>query len=186
MNQLIYLTKFFAKLSVTSFGGGYSLIPLIEKELVTNKNWITREEITNIFAVAGSAPGAIAINAATLIGYRIAGFAGAIVSTVSIIFPVFVLAIFTSLFLNFIIDNPYVASALNGVKVCVIALIIFAAMKLFKNSVKDWFTGAIFSVACLLLLLGIHPLYVIALGIIGGLSAFLYNLKITKEQSHHA
>ena len=85
----IFLT--FMKIGAFTFGGGYAMIPLIQKEAVENHKWVTDEDILNVVAIAESTPGPIAINAATFVGYQVAGFTGAVVATLGVVLPSFLI-----------------------------------------------------------------------------------------------
>lgn len=165
----IFLTFF--KLSPITFGGGYAMIPVIQREIVEEKRWLDEEEVTDLFALAGAIPGAIAINAATFIGHRIAGISGAIAATIGVMIPTFFIVVALSLFYVFFSGHPKVEAAFEGIRPAVVALIVFAAWKMRKSTVVDKTTFAAAAVAfSLLLFLHMHPILVI---IIGGISGVL-------------
>lgn len=98
---MIYLQLFisFFKLGIVTFGGGYAMLPLIENEVVSVKKWANEEEIYDIFAVAQSVPGAVAINTATLVGYKLGGAMGACIATLGVIFPSYLVIVIVAMFL---------------------------------------------------------------------------------------
>ncbi|OKL37484.1 chromate transporter [Domibacillus mangrovi] len=164
----IFLTFF--KIAPITFGGGYAMIPVIEREAVEKKEWLKQEEVTDLFALAGSIPGAIAINSATFIGYRIAGVAGALAATIGVMIPTFVIVVCLSIFYLYFQDHPKVEAAFEGIRPAVVALIVFAAYKMRKGAVVDKTTFVVAASSVLLLLfLHVHPAIMIALGAATGI-----------------
>ncbi len=136
MNILVKLFFTFAKIGLFTFGGGYAMIPIIERDCVDRKKWITHDEMMNITAIAESTPGPIAINCATFTGYKVAGFMGSLVSTLGVVLPSFVIIYLISLFFNNLLDYPVVANAFKGIKMAVGVLIADAAINMFKKIKK--------------------------------------------------
>ncbi|MCR4612276.1 MAG: chromate transporter [Lachnospiraceae bacterium] len=136
MKKLLTLFLTFLKIGAFTFGGGYAMIPLIQKEVVTNKKWIEDKDILEIVAIAESTPGPIAINAATFIGYRIAGFMGALAATLGVVLPSFVIIIVISYILEMFEDFKGVKYAFNGIRAGVLALIIKALYDMYKQCPK--------------------------------------------------
>jgi chromate transporter len=134
---LLQLLTTFFKIGLFSFGGGYAMIPLIEKEIVGKRAWVDKDEIVDVLAVAQSTPGAVAVNSATAIGYKIAGKKGALFSTVGVAVPSFVIIITIASFFSKIKDYKVVQNAFAGIGAAVVALIITAAVSVSKNSIKD-------------------------------------------------
>ncbi|WP_276357088.1 chromate transporter [Cohnella caldifontis] len=165
----IFLT--FLKMGPLTFGGGYALIPAIEKEVVDGKRWLRSEEIADVFAVSGSVPGAVAVNSATFIGYRIAGVPGAIAALLGIVLPTFcVMAILTVFYVQ-LKDNPKIESAFTAIRATVVALIAYSAIKIGRTAIVDFATGALAVIAALLLFFGhLHPLLVIVIGAAAGVA----------------
>ncbi|MDR7076888.1 chromate transporter [Neobacillus niacini] len=122
------LFKTFFITGFVSFGGGYAMIPIIEKA-VTEYGWISAERLTNMIAIAGMSPGPIAANSAILIGYSAAGISGAIVSAIGILLPSLILVITVAAFFVKLHHNPLVERMFYGLKPLVTSLIIFAAIK---------------------------------------------------------
>lgn len=161
----------FLKMGPLSFGGGYALIPVIEREIVVKRKWLKTEDVADSITVSGSIPGAVAINAATFIGYRIAGFSGAIMALLGIFLPSFFLMIGLSIVYMQIKDNPKIEAAFLSIRATVVALIVYAAIKIGKTAIVDFTTGSIAAITVGLLLLGnghLHPLWLIALGAVSG------------------
>lgn len=127
----------FAKVGVLTFGGGYAMIPMLEREIVDRHGWATSEELMDYYAVGQCTPGVIAVNTATFIGYKVAGNLGGIVATLGVVFPSFViLSLIAGIIQNFA-DIPAVKSAFAGIRVCVCVLIFNSVLKLWKGAVKD-------------------------------------------------
>jgi Chromate transport protein ChrA len=120
-----------------TFGGGYAMLPILEREIVENKGWASHEEIMDYYAVGQCTPGVIAVNTATFVGFRTAGAAGGIAATLGVVFPsVVILSLIAGVLTNFA-DIPAVRSAFAGIRVCVCVLIFNAVVKLWKGAVPD-------------------------------------------------
>lgn len=143
MKKILTLFLTFLKIGAFTFGGGYAMIALLENELVTKKEWLTRDEFLDMTAVAESTPGPIAVNSTTYIGYRTAGFAGAAAATVAVCLPSFVIIYAISLFLDRFMSLQYVAYAFKGIQVCVVWLIASAGIKMIKTLEKNVLNVAI-------------------------------------------
>jgi chromate transporter len=127
----------FLRIGAFTFGGGYAMIPFIQREIVDNNHWIEEEYIVDIFAIVQSVPGVIAVNSAIFVGYRVAGLGGAIASTLGVVIPSFVIISIIALFFSKFKDLPVVADAFRGISAGVVALIVLAVLKLSKPSIKD-------------------------------------------------
>lgn len=146
------------------------MIPLIEEEVVHKRKWIEEEEVIDVFAVAESIPGAIAINSSTFIGYKIAGRRGAIAANLGVILPsVFIITLIASVFGKFQ-DNPIIQAAFLGVRSCVVALIAVAAFSLAKKAIRDKLTALLWLATVIsILIIDIHPIFMILSGGLIGL-----------------
>ena len=137
MKQLWQLFLTFAKVGVMTFGGGYAMIPILEREIVDNHGWATNEELMDYYAVGQCTPGVIAVNTATFIGYKTAGVPGGVIATLGVVFPsVVIITLIAGLITRFA-DIPAVKSAVVAVRVCVCVLIFNSVLKLWKGAVKD-------------------------------------------------
>ena len=139
MKILLDLFLNFSKIGLFTFGGGYAMIPLIERTCVVKKEWITHEEMTNITVIAESTPGPIAINCATFVGYKQGKMAGAVVATLGMVLPSFIIIFIISSFLDGFLEIKWVASAFQGIKIAVGLLIVDAAVKMIKKMEKKAF-----------------------------------------------
>ena len=127
----------FLKIGAFTFGGGYAMIPLIQREAVENRKWVTNDDILGIVAIAESTPGPIAINAATFIGYRTAGFWGALWGTIGMVLPSFFIIFAISYVLRAFQDTPIVQYAFGGIRAGVLALMIKAFWAMYKQAPKN-------------------------------------------------
>ena len=152
----IYLDLFltFAKVGVCTFGGGYAMLPILQRELVENKKWATEEELADYYAVGQCTPGIIAVNTATFVGSTQGGLAGSIIASLGIVFPSIVIILVIAAFLQNFMHIEWVGHAFNGIRAGVVALILSSVIKLFKGAVKDIATGVIYGVVLVLAVVG--------------------------------
>lgn len=141
------LFKVFFKIGLFTFGGGYAMIPFIQKEIVEKNKWITDDDILDIFAIAEATPGVIAVNTATFVGYKIAGFWGSLFSTIGVVLPSFIVILFISYFIKDFLSYTIIAKAFKGIRAGVIVLIIGAISKLTKHLKFDVFNSIIAIIA---------------------------------------
>jgi len=159
----------FAKVGVMTFGGGYAMLPMFQRELVEKRGWATEEELTDYYALSQCTPGPIAVNTATFVGHKLCGVAGGIAATLGVVFPsLIIITVIAALISNFA-DYPVVKNAFGGIRVCVCVLILNAIVKLWKKAVVSVPTFVIFlCVALLTLLTDLSPvIFVIAAGVSG-------------------
>ncbi|WP_240647690.1 chromate transporter [Paenibacillus nanensis] len=155
----------FLKVGPSSFGGGYAMMPVIERECVEKRQWLKEEEMAEILSLASTAPGGVGVNTAAFVGYRKAGIWGAVAAIAGMTLPTFVIVIMLSLAYLTWRDEPKVAAALKGVHAAVIALILMAAYRMAKAAIFDVATTCVTVAALLLLIMtDINPFYVILLG----------------------
>ena len=136
MNILLDLFLTFAKIGVFTFGGGYAMIAMIENHCVERKKWISHDEMMNVTVIAESTPGPIAINAATFVGYKQAGFLGAVTATLGIVLPSFLIIFAVSSLLDHFLEITVIASAFKGIKIAVGILILDAAITMIRKMHK--------------------------------------------------
>ena len=152
MNILLDLFLTFAKIGLFTFGGGYAMISMIENNCVERKQWITHDEMMNVTVIAESTPGPIAINCATFTGYKKAGFIGALVATLGIVVPSFVVIYLISMFLDNFLELTIIANAFKGIKIAVGILILDAAVAMIKKMHKKKLPRAIMLCSCVVML----------------------------------
>lgn len=174
MKKLLQLYWIFFKLGIVNFGGGYALLPLLQKELVEKYKWATDEEIVDYYAIGQCTPGAIAINVSTFIGYKVKGVLGGIVATLGFISPAFVIIFVIATILSNFSDIPQVQSAFKAIRVCVFVLVLSAIMKLRKKSVYDITTLIVAGLVFILATFTKIPLFVFV--ILAGIVGITYNL----------
>ena len=150
MNKIGTLFLTFFKIGAFTFGGGYAMIPLIEREVCTEKQWMKEEDILEITAIAESTPGPIAINSATFVGYRVAGFWGAFAATAGVVLPSFLIISLISFVLAAFSEAKPVRYAFMGIRAGVLALIFKALFSMYKVSKKDLISLIIMAAALIL------------------------------------
>ena len=154
MNVLVDLFLTFSRIGVCTFGGGYAMLPILQRELVESKKWATEEELADYYAVGQCTPGIIAVNTATFVGRSQAGIAGGVIATLGLVFPSLVIIMLIAAFLQNFMHLEFVVHAFNGVRAGVVALILSSVIKLFKNAVLDWPTRVIYAVVLVLAVCG--------------------------------
>lgn len=177
----LFLT--FAKVGVMTFGGGYAMLPILEREVVTNHGWATSEEMLDYYAIGQCTPGVIAVNVATFIGHKTRGIIGAIVATLGVIFPSLLIITSLASVLQLFQDNVYVQKAFGGIRIAVCALIASTIIKLTKKTIKS-IIAAIITIAafCLELFLGVSPIIIVASTIVFGLIMYFAARERKKEE----
>ena len=135
--MIISLFLTFAKIGLFTFGGGYAMLSMIEHVCVSQKQWITHEDLVNVTVIAESTPGPVAINCATFVGCRQKGFAGAVAATLGVVLPSFVIIFLVSLFLDRFLEIAWVADAFKGIRVAVGILIVDVAVGMIRKMPKD-------------------------------------------------
>ena len=165
MNILVSLFLTFARIGVCTFGGGYAMLPILQRELVEDKKWATETELADYYAVGQCTPGIIAVNTATFVGRSQAGIAGGVIATLGLVFPSLVIIMVIAAFLQNFMHLEFVIHAFNGVRAGVVALILSSVIKLFKNAVMDWSTRVIYAVV--LILAGYGALFSLPQGALG-------------------
>ena len=134
----------FAKVGVMTFGGGYAMLPILQREVVENKGWATEEELADYFAIGQCTPGIIAVNTATFIGQKTRGISGGIIATLGLVLPSLIIISLLAGVITTFSHLDWVSHAFGGVRVCVCVLIVNAVVKLYKKAVIDMPTSAIF------------------------------------------
>ena len=160
----------FFKIGTFTIGGGYAMIPLMEKELVDRRQWLCREEFMDILAVSQALPGVFAVNMATSVGYRLRGHTGAAASIIgNILMPILIILGFATCF-RFLRDNPIFEAIFKGIRPAVVALIAAPVFNMAKTAKVSWRNFWIPVVAAVLIyLLGVSPMWIVLAAIAGGL-----------------
>ena len=160
----------FAKIGVMTFGGGLAMLPMLERELVEDRGWVTHDEILDYYAVGQCTPGIIAVNTATFVGYKKAKVLGAVIATLGMVFPsVVIISVIAAVLSNFA-DIPAVQHAFAGIRIAVCALIASAVIKLVKSNVKS-VSQIIIAVAAFIIIavFGASPVVVVVGAAVAGL-----------------
>jgi len=170
LRELMDLFLTFARIGGLTFGGGYAMLPMLQREVVEHRGWASESELMDWFAVGQCTPGIIAVNVATFTGYKCRGFAGAVFATFGVIFPSLIIITLIAALLQNFADIELVAHAFAGIRVCVCVLIANAILKLWKSAVKDRPTLLIFALVLTgMLLLDLSPVIFVLLAAAAGL-----------------
>ena len=160
----------FAKVGVMTFGGGYAMLPILQREVVETKGWATEEELMDYFAIGQCTPGVIAVNTATFVGQKNKGIFGGIVATLGVVFPSLVIISILAGVIEAFSHISWVQHAFGGIRICVCVLILNAVVKRYKKAVLDKVTFAIFLVVTLgSLLLDLSPVVFVCLAALCGI-----------------
>ena len=173
MKEAIFLFYAFTKVGILGFGGGHSMVPLIQVEVVDNYKWLTIEEFTEALAMANSLPGPITTKMSVFTGYKVAGMTGAAVSVVGLVLPSMVLMlILASLYLKYK-DLPAVKGALKALRPVVVALLALVVYNIFPTSINSWHTVMIGVLAFIAIaFLKVHPAVIIGAAALFGLTFY--------------
>ena len=174
----------FLKIGAFTFGGGYAMIALLEDEFVDKRSWLNESEFLDMTAIAESTPGPVAINAATYLGYKLAGFRGALAASLAVCIPSFAIIYVISFFYERFQQITWVASAFKGIQVCVVYLILLAGLRMFNEMKKNVFNVSIFAVVAVsfifVSLFGISfssIYYILICGVVGVVVGTLHNMR---------
>ncbi len=172
MKNLWKLYLEFFKIGLFTFGGGYAMISMIQREIVEKKQWISTDELTDYVAVANCTPGIIAVNTATFVGNKRGGVIGGVVATLGVVSPSFFIIGIISHFLMEFAENPYLEHVLAGVRVAVIALVLQTLITMYRNAVKDKL-GIILCLAAFVAVafLGLSSIWMVLAGAFVGIAA---------------
>ena len=169
MKLVLELFLAFVRVGALTFGGGYAMLPIIQREVAEKKGWVTEEELMDYYAIGQCTPGVIAVNTATFVGQKIKGTVGGIVATIGVVFPSMVIITLIAALVSNFADLAAVKNAFAGVRVCVCVLILNAVVKLWKKAVVDKVTLGIFLVVVAgSLLLDLSPVVFVVLAGVAG------------------
>lgn len=178
MKELFKLFLTFARIGALTFGGGYAMLPMLQREVVEKNKWATEEELMDYYAIGQCTPGVIAVNTATFIGRSQKGTWGAIFATAGIVFPSFVIISVIATVLRSFSDIAAVKYAFAGIRVCVCVLIFNAVIKLMKKSVPDIIAGIIFTVVLLAtVIFDLSPIIIVPVAAVLGIVVQLWRCK---------
>lgn len=183
INNIIKLYLSFAKIGTFTFGGGLAMMPMMQKELIEKKGWITEDELIDYYAVGQSTPGIVAINVATFVGYKIGGVLGGIFATLGVVTPSLVIIMILAGAISSISDYPIVQKALQGINVSVAALLTYTVVNLGKKSIKNIWNLVFAIIAFILVCIFKAPTVLIILSsLVVGVLITYFKLKKVKEE----
>lgn len=172
MKEYLELIATFFKIGIMTFGGGYAMLPIIQREVVEKKGWCTEEELLNYYALGQCTPGVIAVNTATFLGNKRKGALGGFIATFGIVLPSLIIITIIAALLTGFAHYPVVQHALAGIRVAVVVLVAFSVKKLMKSGVKDAFGWCIFVLTFLVsVVFGVSPVVVVFVAAAAGLVA---------------
>ena len=182
MRELVSLFIAFAKIGLFTFGGGAAMMALLQDELVKKKKWITEQDLLDFFAIAQCTPGIIAVNTATIVGYKLKKCFGAATATIGVVFPSIVIIVLIAAMIQNFMDNQYVVHLFNGIRAAVVAIIANVVIALWRKNIKKYWQILIFafSVICLLCF-SLSPAIVVVFGCLLGL--FTQFMLLVKDRS---
>lgn len=164
------LYRAFFRIGAMTFGGGYAMLPIIEREIVEKENWVTQEEVMDYFALGQCTPGVIAVNTATFVGRKLRGLPGAIAATAGVVSPSFLIILFVASLVKNFSHLLWVQNALAGVRICVCILIFNAVIKMWKSAIVDWITLALYIlILAASIFFNASPVLMVVLAAIAGL-----------------
>ena len=178
MKELIELFLAFARIGGLTFGGGYAMLPMLQREVVENKKWATEAELMDYYAVGQCIPGVIAVNTAVFVGNKVRGLLGAIAASLGVISPSIVIIVAIAAFIQSFSELPIVQNAFAGIRVGVCVLILSAVLKLFKKAIIDKFTFGLFSVVfALSVFTDISPILFVIMAALAGITVHVFFIK---------
>ena len=178
MKILLDLYRAFFTIGALTFGGGYAMLPMLEREIVTNRKWATNEELLNYFAIGQCTPGVIAVNTATFVGCKVKGFWGGVIATLGVVSPSIVIITLIAMVLENFMDIVWVQNAFAGIRVAVCALITASVVKLLKSNVKKhWHIALAVGAFVVVALFSLSPVYVV---VACAVLSFIFGKKVQK------
>lgn len=170
----------FSKIGVFTFGGGFAMLPLIENEVVDSRGWLKQEEFIDLLTLAQSIPGPISLNVAAFVGYKTRGYKGAITAVLGVVIPSFTILLIVALFFSSIRHNAVVEAAFKGMRPVVIALIAAPTINFLRRMPLSMIIISLGSIA-IFALLGISPIYLLIVAVIGAMSWTFHLTKRVKK-----
>ena len=169
----------FFKIGLFTFGGGYAMLPMLQREVVEHHGWVTEDEVLDYYAIGQCTPGVIAVNTATFVGVKIAGVLGGAVATLAVVLPSLIIITIISTVLKNFASYEVVQNAFWGIRIAVAALVVVSVCKLYRKGVKGAFGNGIFVAALLLVaVVDISPVWVV---LAAGVAGILHSRKAGKQ-----
>lgn len=167
MAELLKIFYSFFKIGLFTFGGGFAMIPLIEREVIERRGWIAKDDFVDMLVLAQSAPGPIALNTAVFVGYKLRGFAGAMAAVLGVVIPSFSVILLVAIFFANIRYNPVVDAAFKGMRPAVVALIVAPLMGIVKG-MAWWGMAVVVAVGLMVWYFSISPIFFLVAGAAAG------------------
>ncbi len=167
LRQLLQIFWSFFKIGLFTFGGGFAMIPLIEREVIERRRWVAREDFVEMLVLAQSAPGPIALNTAVFAGYKVRGFAGAVAAVLGVVVPSFSVILLVAIFFADIRHNPIVDAAFKGMRPAVVALIVAPLMGIVRG-MAWWAMAVVAVVGFVVWYFGVSPVLLLVVGALTG------------------
>ena len=181
LKELLELYLAFVKIGAFTFGGGLAMMPIMQRELIEKRGWITEEELIDYFAIGQSTPGIIAVNVATFVGYKKLGWFGGIIGTLGVVTPSWVIIMLLAGAISSVDKYPFAQKALRGINVAVAALLTSVIVKFSKKTIKSIWNAVFMLLAFVLIyFFKVQSVWIILTSLITGSLLTLYRQKKTK------
>ena len=174
MKELLTMFGSFFKIGLFTFGGGYAMVPIIQREVIDRRGWIDRDEFVELLTLAQSAPGPIALNTSVFVGYKMRGYAGALAALLGVVVPAFTVILLVAIYFAQFRENVYVNAAFKGMRPAVVALIVSPIVSL-SRGMGAWKYALAAAVALFVWWSGVSPIWLIIVAAGVGVAIELYN-----------
>ncbi len=174
MRELLTMFGSFFKIGLFTFGGGYAMVPIIQREVIDRRGWIDRDEFVELLTLAQSAPGPIALNTSVFVGYKMRGYAGALAALLGVVVPAFTVILIVAIYFAQFRENVYVNAAFKGMRPAVVALIVSPIVSL-SRGMGAWKYVLAAAVALFVWWSGVSPIWLIIVAAGVGVAIELYN-----------
>lgn len=174
MRELLTMFGSFFKIGLFTFGGGYAMVPIIQREVIDRRGWVDRDEFVELLTLAQSAPGPIALNTSVFVGYKMRGYAGALAALLGVVVPAFTVILLVAIYFAQFRENVYVNAAFKGMRPAVVALIVSPIVSL-SRGMGAWKYALAAAVALFVWWSGVSPIWLIIVAAGVGVAIELYN-----------
>ena len=174
MRELLTMFGSFFKIGLFTFGGGYAMVPIIQREVIDRRGWVNRDEFVELLTLAQSAPGPIALNTSVFVGYKMRGYAGALAALLGVVVPAFTVILIVAIYFAQFRENVYVNAAFKGMRPAVVALIVSPIVSL-SRGMGAWKYALAAAVALFVWWSGVSPIWLIIVAAGVGVAIELYN-----------
>jgi chromate transporter len=174
MRELLTMFGSFFKIGLFTFGGGYAMVPIIQREVIDHRGWVDRDEFVELLTLAQSAPGPIALNTSVFVGYKVRGYAGALAALLGVVVPAFTVILIVAIYFAQFRENVYVNAAFKGMRPAVVALIVSPIVSL-SRGMGAWKYVLAAAVALFVWWSGVSPIWLIVVAAVVGVAIELFN-----------